>query len=295
MMLFVDYGRVAILTFHLALFSKPQHPVVILTVASLLYHQTWEESIKFTRQNAQAIQMYVPEILEALDYLSDDEIADRVTQFAQQVEKSVDVLTDMNCLREAMTRFPDFPSSGLVFIPQKKRQQVKVIFQNLAKDITSIEAKRRSSEIYYRLLTEGDVEEIRFVLGKIILGTLVRGTERGVTNMKNNDTRVVNPSWRLEAFQQIRHRKIESMDKNENNKRISPLNYEDNRSSKSATKTRSFEDNCVVTEHRLSGKLVSRSSNLRSSNSSIDKILEDEHVKDDETYSNMSLLSGLFR
>ncbi|GFQ05813.1 poly(A) polymerase i [Phtheirospermum japonicum] len=111
---FLHLFRVAILAFHMALFSNPQPAVVVLTFASLLYHQTWEESIEFARRSALATQVYVPEILDAHRYLSDDEIAERVTQFAGQVVNTVNVLINKDCLFEAMARFPEIPCSGLV-------------------------------------------------------------------------------------------------------------------------------------------------------------------------------------
>ncbi|KAG8373603.1 hypothetical protein BUALT_Bualt11G0041500 [Buddleja alternifolia] len=104
---------VALLAFHVALYCNPQHAVVILTFASLLYHGTWEESIKFSRQHAPAARTYVPEIIDAFEYLSDEEIAEKVTKLSTQVENSVNVFINMDCLLEAMARFPGFPGSGL--------------------------------------------------------------------------------------------------------------------------------------------------------------------------------------
>lgn len=108
-------NRVAILAFHLAMFSNPQHPIVVLTFASLLHHRTLEESIKFARQNALATRIDTPEIVGVHDdLLDDDDIAGRVTQFVEQVKNSVNALIKKNCLLESMTRFPEFPCSGLV-------------------------------------------------------------------------------------------------------------------------------------------------------------------------------------
>ncbi|KAI3462331.1 hypothetical protein Pfo_018994 [Paulownia fortunei] len=290
---------VAILAFHLTLFSNPQHAVVVLTFASLLYHRTWEESIKFARQSALATRIYVPEILDAFDYLSDDEIAERVTQFAGQVENSVNVLINKDCLFEAMTRFPEFPCSGLVFVSQKRGKRVNHVFNILAKDVTSLKSDKRSLDIDYRLLKVGNVGEIRFVLGKIILDTLVYGTtaERGVTKAKKDNIQVMNPPPKLEILEQIRHtsmhlRKLDSIVKDENKRSISPSNNE--RLPDSASKTRLFEDNHIVTDDILSGKLGSESSDLYSHSSVPDKILKDEHVKA-EIHSNASLLSNLFK
>lgn len=104
------------MAFHLAICNNPQHPVVILTFASLLHNQTMEESIKVARQNALATRIDIPEIVAVHDDLLDDEIVERVTVFVGQVKNSVYVLINKQCLLESMARFPEFPCSGLVSI-----------------------------------------------------------------------------------------------------------------------------------------------------------------------------------
>ncbi|KAH6820768.1 hypothetical protein C2S53_018953 [Perilla frutescens var. hirtella] len=170
---------VAILAFHLAIFSYPQHPAVVLTFASLLYHRTLEESITIARQNALATRIYIPEIcMGAPDDLLDDEIVEKVTLFVGHLKKSVDVLINKDRLLESMARFPEFSCSGLeelvfqVFIPQKMGQKVKHIFDFWRDGDSSVGVSER--EIHRRLLKEGNVNEIRFVLGTIITRTLVR-------------------------------------------------------------------------------------------------------------------------
>ncbi|KAL6587945.1 hypothetical protein OROMI_000923 [Orobanche minor] len=193
------------MAFHMALFSNPQHAAVVLTFASLLYHQTWEESIKFARRSALDIWNYSPEILDASHNLSDDEIAERVTQFSGQVEHSVDVLINKDCLLEAMNRFPEIPCSGLVFVSQRLGQQVKDIINIQTKDITSLKPDKRIADIDYRLLTHGNRGQVRFVLGKIILQTL--SYRPIVTKAKKDITQVKNSPEELEVLEQI-HRPI---------------------------------------------------------------------------------------
>lgn len=59
-------------------------------------------------------------------------------------------------------------------------QHVEHVFNIRTKDITSLKTHRNSLEIDYRLLGEGNVREIRFVLGKIILDTLVCGDDKDI-------------------------------------------------------------------------------------------------------------------
>ncbi|KAL6521533.1 hypothetical protein OROGR_018102 [Orobanche gracilis] len=210
------------MAFHMALFSNPQHAAVVLTFASLLYHQTWEESIKFARRSALDTWNYTPEILDASHNLSDDEIAERVTQFAGQVKHSVDVLIDKDCLLEAMNRFPEIPCSGLVFVSQRLGQQVKDIVNIRTKDITSLEPDKRIADIDYRLLTQGNRGQVRFVLGKIILHTL--SYRPMVTKAKKDITQVKESPEELEVLEPIRAEPIDGMVKNADKRSISPSN-----------------------------------------------------------------------
>ncbi|KAG6401056.1 hypothetical protein SASPL_137901 [Salvia splendens] len=169
---------VAILAFHLAICSNPQHPIVILTFTSLLHYRTMEESIRFARQNALATRTDMPEIMGVLDNLLDDEIVERVILFIEQVINSVHVLIKKESLLESMIRFPEFPSSGLVFIPQKMGQKVKNIFNILGNGVNSVKANERGQELRHELLKEGNVNETRFVLGKILATTLLHSKKR---------------------------------------------------------------------------------------------------------------------
>lgn len=101
---------------HQAIFTNPQHAVVVWTFGLLLYHRTWEDSIKIAREKSPSTNIYVPEILDAFDHLSNDEIIERVNKFAEQVANSVNILVNKQCLLKSMARFPESPRSGLVSI-----------------------------------------------------------------------------------------------------------------------------------------------------------------------------------
>ncbi|CAA0821065.1 Polynucleotide adenylyltransferase family protein [Striga hermonthica] len=222
---------VAIMAFHMALFSNPQHIVVVLTFASLLYHQTWTESIEFARKNAKATQIYVPEVLDASHDLSDDEIAERVTRFAGQVAKSVDILTRIDCLIEAMTRFREIQPSNLVFVSVNMGSKVKDIFKILSKDVTSLEASnKRVVCINHNLLTAGKTHQVRFVLGKIILDSLLAIAKQDNMEMKNP------------------HPELEVLDQNMNKRNLSSNNELPSESARLKTM---FNDNSVITDDKF--------------------------------------------
>ncbi|KAG5623196.1 hypothetical protein H5410_008414 [Solanum commersonii] len=166
---------VALLAFHLALITDPQGAFVVLTFASVLYHGNWKEGVKFARRHSDAASIYVPEISDSQGSISDDELVERVTELAVLVQNSLDILTDKDCLQEAMSRFPGSPCSGLVFVSKNMRKVVEVIFDVLIEDVRSLKTRRNSFEIDYTLLGKGQTRETRFVLGKVILDTIAPG------------------------------------------------------------------------------------------------------------------------
>ncbi|XP_057804771.1 uncharacterized protein LOC131020113 isoform X1 [Salvia miltiorrhiza] len=248
---------VAILAFHLAISSNPQHPIVVLTFTSLLHHRTMEESIKFARQNALITRIDMPEIVGVVDNLLDDEIVERVSLFVGQVKHSVQSLINKTCLLESMSRFPEFPCSGLVFIPQKMGQKVKKFFDILTNGANSVKANERTQEICHRLLKQGNANEIRFVLGKIIVTTLLHSKKQGAdAEGGRDDLLVTDRPQKLGNFEQIRNTpdhmsEIFAVDKNEMKRSATPSNYEE--FSDVATKRTRLSGGSSTSSRRFSG------------------------------------------
>lgn len=108
------HDRVALLAFHMALITHPQHAFVILTFASVLYRANWKEAVKFAEKHSEDATFYGPEFSDSQGSISDDELAKKVAQLAVQVQKSINILADRDSLLEAMSKFPGVPCSGLV-------------------------------------------------------------------------------------------------------------------------------------------------------------------------------------
>ncbi|XP_042014810.1 uncharacterized protein LOC121762865 isoform X2 [Salvia splendens] len=272
---------VAILVFHLAICSNPQHPIVILTFTSLLHYRTMEESIKFARQNALATRTDMPEIMGVLNNLLDDEIVERVTLFIEEVINSVHVLIKKESLLESMTSFPEFPSSGLVFIPQKMGQKVINIVDILGKGVNSVKANERGQELRHQLLKEGNVNETRFVLGKILATTLLhskRRTQGSDAEDGKNDLLVTDQPQKLGDFEQTRKTaghlsNYFAMDTNVNKRRATPSSYK--KLSDVATKRTRLSD----------GEWGSKGVTHTVGSNAGKKILKDDHVNA-ETHNN---------
>lgn len=108
------WDRVALLAFHQALVINPQDARVIWAFASVLYHGTWKEGVKFARENAKVHVRFVPEISTFSEFKSNEELAEEVAQLASLVQDSVGAFVDASCLSKSMSRYPVSPCSGLV-------------------------------------------------------------------------------------------------------------------------------------------------------------------------------------
>lgn len=155
--------------------------------------------------------MYVPEIVADFDFLSDDEVAKRVTDFYVQVKESVNAFTSLDWLLKSMAKFPEFSFSGLVSVPQKLGRRVKDVFDILLKDVRSLKAFKKGTDIDYSLLKAGDIRETRFVLGKIIMNTLVCDAINEITEVGEDVIPSINPLQKLEVLEETRYKNTQSM------------------------------------------------------------------------------------
>lgn len=168
---------IGILAFHMALANKPQHPFVILTFASVLYHQSWKDGLNFARKRGQPPVNFEPETLGTYNFISDDEVAKKVKELAILVVDSVDVLMETDNSNPTMQNLPGSSSSSFVFISKNMGQSAQQLFHVLAHKVETYNEGRTSFEINFDLLKKGYSLETRFALGKIILNTLGCGVD----------------------------------------------------------------------------------------------------------------------
>ncbi|KAJ0770846.1 putative polynucleotide adenylyltransferase [Helianthus annuus] len=168
---------IGLLAFHQALLDKPQHPFVVLTFGSVLYHQSWEDGLMFARKYVQPLVNFDPETLDPYTPLSDDEVAEKVKELAMRVIDSIDILVDADVLNNTMSKFPCSPCSGLVFISKNAAHGTAQLFHVLSHKVVPPSKGRSSFEMNHQLLGKGDPSETRFALGKIIMNTMGCGID----------------------------------------------------------------------------------------------------------------------
>ncbi|KAK7253019.1 hypothetical protein RIF29_37389 [Crotalaria pallida] len=166
---------IGLLAFHLALFNNPQDALVVWTLASVLYHEDWENGLKFAKERGETCISFTPEIMRSTVYKSDEEIAKAVAKLASLVMNSVPVLVENDTLARFRSRYPSFPCSGIVFVPRKTGEHVSEVFKVLDNKIKFYRSERKSSKINYNMLGKGHLPETRYVFGKIVLETMNSG------------------------------------------------------------------------------------------------------------------------
>ncbi|KAI0489041.1 hypothetical protein KFK09_028882 [Dendrobium nobile] len=170
-----------LLAFHLALVHNPQDSLVIWTFSSILYHGTWNEAVA----SSDDLIYFVPEILPPSIVKLDELLLKETSRFASLVKSSVEVLTDSNVLRQFLDNYGPLSSECLVFVAPNTGRKVSKLFDVIdiclnshGKEEGNLHVKEEKSsrkmraEINYELLKKGDLNETRFVLGKIIMDTM---------------------------------------------------------------------------------------------------------------------------
>ncbi|KAF9682094.1 hypothetical protein SADUNF_Sadunf05G0072600 [Salix dunnii] len=177
---------VGLLAFHQALVLNPQNAFVIWAFASMLYCGTWQEGVKFARENAKVEGRFVPEISGFSEIKSDEKLAEEVSQLASLAQDAVDAFTDEISLSESLNRYLDPPFDVFVFVSKKIGEHVARLFH-----MQSCEYRREIFKIDYDLLVKGDLDETRFVMGKVILKTLSGGHVQGGKEIIKEELKVI--------------------------------------------------------------------------------------------------------
>lgn len=163
-----------LLAFHLALVDNPQDALVIWTFSSILYHGTWNEAVEFVKRSSNSLNQFVPELTQASRTMPDDLLFRKTSRFVSLAKSAVKVLTDTEALQQSLDKYGS-SSRCSVFVPQKTGKKICELFDvmNVCGDHGDKRAQRR--RINYELLKKGDLNETRFVLGKIIMDTMKGG------------------------------------------------------------------------------------------------------------------------
>ena len=205
------------LAFHLALLLHPQDPLVVWAFASLLYCGEWKLSVGFAKEHANTPLRFSPELKSDADV---DLLLEKVTQLASLVKSTVRVFVNPDALAEVNSKFSGSSNQRLVrkvissaimqdvdygldiilplsdfqvFVSARMGRAVGEIF-NIPRDDLHETNGRKTRDIDYALLKKGNSDEVRFVLGKIIIDTMSSG---GMTTQDEKDDRASSSLYSL--------------------------------------------------------------------------------------------------
>lgn len=164
---------VGLLAFHLALVNKPQDVLLVTAFSfSLYYGECSAKAISAARNTVQTANRFCPEIVETVRVESDKLLLKEVSNLASGAIAALDSMANTKLPSGATSENPQVPFSDLVFISKTLYAKVAQIFDIEGGNEEHKCHKRECLKINYESLANGDLEEVQFVFGKVVLGTL---------------------------------------------------------------------------------------------------------------------------
>ncbi|XP_078448409.1 uncharacterized protein LOC144716985 [Wolffia australiana] len=164
-----------LLAFHLALLLRPQDTVVVWAFASVLYHGDWgtAAAVNFAKERASAHQ-FCPELHSSpVDRPDDPSIREKVSGLASLVKSTVRSFVYVDAMKELTSKIaPGTSTKPLVFVSPKMGKTVAEIFNLPEHQAKSSDGPRG---IDFIRLKKGNPDEVRFVMGKVIIDAMNSG------------------------------------------------------------------------------------------------------------------------
>lgn len=169
---------VGILAFHMALVNKPQDVLLVTAFSFVLYYGEFSaKAARAARNTFQTANRFCPEIVESIRVESNQVLLEGVFNLASEAIAALDSMVNKTSPCRATSKNSQVPFSDLVFISKPLRVKVAKIFDIAGGKEEHKCHNRKSLKINYESLGNGDLEEVRFVFAKVVLGTLYSGFE----------------------------------------------------------------------------------------------------------------------
>ncbi|KAG0459662.1 hypothetical protein HPP92_022790 [Vanilla planifolia] len=165
---------VAVLAFHHALVCWPRDPLVVATF-SLAVHNGGDilEAINIARNILNPHNQAFPELLQPLMWDESKALVHEVVNLGSSVIAAIRSMMDEYLVSQAMARYPQAPTSDLVFIPPHVYLRVTRIFECIERgDTEGGFVPKKGSKINYWSLSHGDLAEVRHVFARIVFDTV---------------------------------------------------------------------------------------------------------------------------
>ncbi|WCJ36334.1 Polynucleotide adenylyltransferase family protein [Euphorbia peplus] len=163
---------IGMLAFHKALADKPRDPLVV-AVFSLAVHNGGDMSaaVSIARKISTPHDASFQELAEARD-LDANELIDEVMELAVYTKQVMSMMTDEQCVSQAMAEYPQAPHTDLVFISLAMYLRACRIFECVGKGRERGFIPKQGSKINYELLGSGSMQEVRHTFARIVFDTV---------------------------------------------------------------------------------------------------------------------------
>lgn len=143
----------------------------------LYYGEFSAKAARAARNTFQTANRFCPEIVESIRVESNQVLLEGVFNLASEAIAALDSMVNKTSPCQATSKNSHVPFSDLVFISKSLRVKVAKIFDIAGGKEEPKCHNRKSLKINYESLGHGDLEEVRFVFAKVVLGTLYSGFE----------------------------------------------------------------------------------------------------------------------
>ncbi|CAH2034125.1 unnamed protein product [Thlaspi arvense] len=164
--------EIGILALHKALVDQPRDPKVVASYCLAIYSEvSLSEAIEIAKSNSKQHSSNFQELSEIVD--SDSKLSQQVMSLADSIKSAARKLSDRDYLANAMSKYPQAPSSDMVFMSRAMLERVQKMFGsvrrkgNEERGVPSLDRR-----INYKSLALGDFHETRRVFARIVFDTV---------------------------------------------------------------------------------------------------------------------------
>ncbi|ESQ34052.1 hypothetical protein EUTSA_v10007307mg [Eutrema salsugineum] len=171
-----EFLWIGILALHKALVDQPRDPTVVASYCLAIYSEvSLSEAIEIAKSNSKQHNSNFQELSghekDTVD--SDSKLSKQVMSLAESIKSAARKMNDRDYLANAMSKYPQAPSSDMVFMSKLMLERVQKMFGsvrrrgNEERGVPSLDRR-----INYKSLALGDFHETRRVFARIVFDTV---------------------------------------------------------------------------------------------------------------------------
>ncbi|KAH0878690.1 hypothetical protein HID58_066084 [Brassica napus] len=165
---------IGILAFHKALVDQPRDPTVVASYCLAIYSDiSLSEAMEIAKSNTKQHNSNFQELSAQDKDIAGSKLSQQVMSLAESVKSAAKKMHDRDYLANAMSKYPQAPSSDMVFMSRPLLERVQRMFGSVRRKgdgergVPSLDRR-----INYKSLALGDFHETRRVFARIVFDTV---------------------------------------------------------------------------------------------------------------------------